>query len=218
MSLDADLIDAARTAARKAAEVHRVELGHLSPENWSEKGTADFVTEVDREAERRIIRHLQDRFPTHSFLAEEGTNAREPINTGAPIQWIIDPLDGTTNWLHGYPEYAVSIAALDADGLRAAVVINSATGEEFDAVMAERFGPPRSGISDWRWWAPASPSSTASSCHGICVPSVTFSSTRAASGERGPPLSIFAPSLAGGSMRSGSSGSCRGMWRPECCS
>jgi myo-inositol-1(or 4)-monophosphatase len=146
MSLDVELIDAARTAARKAADVHRVELGHLGPESWSEKGTADFVTEVDREAERRIIRHLQDRFPTHSFLAEEGTNIQEPAsaeqgpatreapNTRAPIRWIIDPLDGTTNWLHGYPEYAVSIAALDADGLRAAVVINSATGEEFDAV------------------------------------------------------------------------------------
>jgi myo-inositol-1(or 4)-monophosphatase len=141
MSLNSDLIDAARIAARDAADVHRVEVGHLGPDDWSEKGTADFVTEVDREAERRIIRHLRDRFPSHAFLAEEGTDteegagAGEPGNTGeAGILWIIDPLDGTTNWLHGYPEYAVSIAAIDAEGLRAAVVINSATGEEFDAV------------------------------------------------------------------------------------
>ena len=154
MSLDSDLIDAARTAARNAADVHRVEVGHLGPDDWSEKGTADFVTEVDREAERRIIRHLRDRFPSHAFLAEEGTDTEEDTDTeepgqsqdgsveaavvppggGSPILWIIDPLDGTTNWLHGYPEYAVSIAAVDAEGLRAAVVINSATGEEFDAV------------------------------------------------------------------------------------
>jgi myo-inositol-1(or 4)-monophosphatase len=61
------------------------------------------------------------------------------------IRWIIDPLDGTTNWLHGYPEYAVSIAALDEDGLRAGVVVNAATGEEFVAVRgagARRNGDP----------------------------------------------------------------------------
>ncbi len=141
MTLDEQLIEAALSAGREAAAIHRAEQGRLAPARWSEKGTSDFVTEVDREAERLIVERLRSRFPHHEFLAEEGTEEEEgeprpePAPKGAtPIRWIIDPLDGTTNWLHGYPEYAVSIAALDAEGLRAAVVINSATGEEFDAV------------------------------------------------------------------------------------
>ncbi len=143
MTLDQQLIDAALTAGREAAALHRAEEGRLAPARWSEKGTADFVTEVDREAERLIVGQLRRRFPHHEFLAEEGTEheeswpetSPEPTPPGAtPIRWIIDPLDGTTNWLHGYPEYAVSIAALDTEGLRAGVVVNSATGEEFDAV------------------------------------------------------------------------------------
>ncbi len=143
MTLDQQLIDAALTAGREAAALHRAEEGRLAPARWSEKGTADFVTEVDREAERLIVGQLRRRFPHHEFLAEEGTEheeswpetSPEPTPPGAtPIRWIIDPLDGTTNWLHGYPEYAVSIAALDTEGLRAGVVVNSATGEQFDAV------------------------------------------------------------------------------------
>lgn len=149
---DATLMEAAVRAAQAAAELHRQEAGKLAPAQWSEKGTADFVTEVDREAERRIIQTLQDCFPTHSFLAEEGTRgerASTPASgsesTPAPIHWIVDPLDGTTNWLHGYPEYAVSLAALDAQGLRAALVLNSATGERFDALRgsgSRRDGEP----------------------------------------------------------------------------
>ncbi len=144
MTLDEQLIDAALTAGREAAALHRAEEGRLAPARWSEKGTADFVTEVDREAERLIVGQLRRRFPHHEFLAEEGTEDEETTDQqgadgaeradATPIRWIIDPLDGTTNWLHGYPEYAVSIAALDPEGLRAAVVVNSATGEEFDAV------------------------------------------------------------------------------------
>jgi myo-inositol-1(or 4)-monophosphatase len=167
MSLDAQLVDAALTAARDAASLHRSEAGRPDTSEWSEKGTADFVTEVDREAERRIIGQLKTRFPEHAFLAEEGTStwADEPHRpeshaAGAgghepAIRWIIDPLDGTTNWLHEYPEYAVSIAAFDQDGLRVGVVLNSATGEEFDAIRgrgARRNGESiqTSGVGDLR--------------------------------------------------------------------
>jgi myo-inositol-1(or 4)-monophosphatase len=87
---------------------------------------------VDVESERVIVSTLLDRFPDHRILAEEGSE-NEPAVGEEPIRWIIDPLDGTTNWLHGYPEYAVSIAAEDAEGLRVAVVLNSATGELFEA-------------------------------------------------------------------------------------
>lgn len=153
---DRELLESAREAAGAGAEVHRA-LADFRQSEWGEKGRADFVTEVDLEAERRIIRVLRERFPDHQLLAEEGTDGEDLPAAGsavrraggatssaetaqaagegsrAPIRWIIDPLDGTTNWLHGYPEYAVSVAAEDDVGLRVAVVLNSATGELFEA-------------------------------------------------------------------------------------
>lgn len=159
---DEALLEAATLAARKAAEVHRSAVGGGSSAAWAEKGTSDFVTEVDLEAERRIVETLRGRYPDHRFLAEEGTVAFEPrseedpAGRGESVHWIIDPLDGTTNWLHGYPEYAVSIAALDRQGLRVAVVLNSATGETFDAVRgsgSRRNGEPirTSSVGDIRF-------------------------------------------------------------------
>lgn len=139
---DAALLDIALGAARQAAALHREAAGTLDPTQWSEKGTSDFVTEVDHEAERRIVERILGRFPTHRVLAEEGTRAAAHAGE---ILWIIDPLDGTTNWLHGYPEYAVSIAAVDAEGLRLGVVLHSATGEEYVAIRgagATRDGEP----------------------------------------------------------------------------
>jgi len=106
--------------------------GKVDPSRWTVKGRSDFVTEVDVESERLIVSTLLESFPDHRVLAEEGTE-NELEGERPPIRWIIDPLDGTTNWLHGYPEYAVSIAAEDSEGLRAAVVLNSATGELFEA-------------------------------------------------------------------------------------
>ncbi len=129
---DVSLLETARRAAARAASVQSDARGQVDSSQWTEKGRSDFVTEVDVESERVIVSTLLDRFPDHRVLAEEGT-----VNLTGPdrpsIRWIIDPLDGTTNWLHGYPEYAVSIAAEDAAGLRAAVVLNSATGELFEA-------------------------------------------------------------------------------------
>ena len=131
------LLDVARRAADSAAEAHLEGRGRIDPSAWNEKGRSDFVTEIDVEAERRIVDIIRSEFPEHTFLAEEGTGATSEDPDGAigstGIRWIIDPLDGTTNWLHGYPEYAVSIAAEDEQGLLAALVLNSATGERFEA-------------------------------------------------------------------------------------
>ncbi len=126
---DRSLLKTARTAAARAVEVHG-----SSPTDgeWNEKGRADFVTEVDLEAERCIVETIEAAFPDHAIMAEEGSLAEGSLEN--TIGWLIDPLDGTTNWLHGYPEYAVSIAALDMVGLRVAVVVNSVTGERFEAV------------------------------------------------------------------------------------
>jgi len=156
---DRELLEAAREAADRAGRVHRARAGGAGSLTWEEKGTSDFVTEVDREAERTIVETLLGRFPDHEILAEEeatepgspkdgptpaeaGDSAGPPSGAGKPggssaapeIRWVIDPLDGTTNWLHGYPEYAVSIAAVDSAGLRLGVVLNSATAERFEAI------------------------------------------------------------------------------------
>jgi myo-inositol-1(or 4)-monophosphatase len=146
--VDESLLEAAREAAEAAAAVHREARGGVDPSRWSEKGRSDFVTEVDVESERRIVAAIGRRFPHHAILAEEGSGGEsgdpEPGAT-PPVRWIIDPLDGTTNWLHGYPEYAVSLAAADGAGPRVALVLNSATGERFEAVRgggARRDGEP----------------------------------------------------------------------------
>jgi myo-inositol-1(or 4)-monophosphatase len=145
------MLEVATRAARAAAEIHRTGAGKLDPSEWDVKGRSDFVTDVDREAERRIVEIIREAYPDHAIEAEEGTGAAEdrgggaPESTRAPVRWIIDPLDGTTNWLHGYPEYAVSIAAADGAGLAAGVVLNSAVDECFEAVRgggARRDGRP----------------------------------------------------------------------------
>jgi myo-inositol-1(or 4)-monophosphatase len=134
------LVATAVMAAREAAAVHRQHLGQVRVDDWSEKGIADYVTHVDREAEARITARISAAFPEHRILAEEEESDRQRA-TGAAMRgpeaddwtWIIDPLDGTTNYLHGYPMYAVSIAVARGRTLEAAVVVNSATGEEWTA-------------------------------------------------------------------------------------
>jgi myo-inositol-1(or 4)-monophosphatase len=72
------------------------------------KGPKDFVSEVDRKAEAAIVETLLEAYPDHAILAEEGT--AKGANADAENVWIVDPLDGTTNFLHGFPQYCVSIA------------------------------------------------------------------------------------------------------------
>ncbi|MBI4489239.1 MAG: inositol monophosphatase [Deltaproteobacteria bacterium] len=92
--------------------------GELIRENWLRtkqihyKSTIDLVTTVDREAEARIIQVLQKHFPHHSILAEEQTAI---VGTQSDYHWIIDPLDGTTNFAHAYPHFSISIA-LEREG------------------------------------------------------------------------------------------------------
>jgi myo-inositol-1(or 4)-monophosphatase len=126
------LLDVARAAARDAAAVHRAHLGQVALEQWSEKGIYDFVTHVDREAEERIVARIRDAFPGHAILAEEGTGAGGDTGLDGEWLWVIDPLDGTTNFLHSYPAYAVSIAVLRRGVPQAGVVIG-AGGEEWSA-------------------------------------------------------------------------------------
>ena len=101
-----ELQDAAIMAAKAAGDVIRKGLVTYSRHDITRKSSTDFVTSVDREAESVILAILKDRFPDIPVLAEESGSS----GTSYPYRWIIDPLDGTTNFIHGYPWVAVSIA------------------------------------------------------------------------------------------------------------
>lgn len=117
--VDHDLLTACLDAAHAAAGYIRARVADVPGIEWEAKSRADFVSDVDMGAERLIARHLLGAFPGAAVLGEELSPALRP---GRGITFIVDPLDGTTNFLHGYPHYAVSIAAV-ADGTLAAGTI-----------------------------------------------------------------------------------------------
>lgn len=127
-------MDAYRIFLDVAVEAARIAGGYQRYRSASQveidmKGDKNLVTEVDRESERLIVGHLLNRFPGHAILAEEGEYPR----TGSPFRWIIDPLDGTTNYAHGFPWFCVSIG-LEAEGeLVAGVIYNPMYEELFTA-------------------------------------------------------------------------------------
>ena len=93
------------------------------------KGEIDFVTEYDRRSEEVVCGVISGHFPDHRILAEEGTSR----SSGSAYRWIIDPLDGTTNYAHGYPAFAVSIALERAGELLVGLVDAPALGERWHA-------------------------------------------------------------------------------------
>ncbi|MEW5746383.1 MAG: inositol monophosphatase family protein [Nitrospirota bacterium] len=99
-------LETAIQAARRAGEVILRNLGRVSKDDIGQKQASDFVTSVDKESERLIIGTIKERFPDHHILAEESTH--EAASGG--YRWIVDPLDGTTNFIHQFPVFAVSIA------------------------------------------------------------------------------------------------------------
>ena len=101
-----DFLRTAVKAAEHAGKIILDNLGKISRGEIGAKQTSDFVTHVDRESEQVIIKTIKESFPAHSFLAEESV---KELNTDG-YRWIIDPLDGTTNFIHGYPVFSVSIA------------------------------------------------------------------------------------------------------------
>ncbi len=123
-------------AARRASQIiNRAsqDVGHLKV---AVKQQNDFVTEVDRAAENAIINILREAYPDYGILAEEssplGSVATETTEN-SEYQWIIDPLDGTTNFIHGFPQYAVSIALAYRGQLQQALVYDVIRNEMFTA-------------------------------------------------------------------------------------
>jgi myo-inositol-1(or 4)-monophosphatase len=115
-----DLVIIATTAARAAGAFIRAAERPRDPRAWTAKGRADFATEVDRASERIITRILTDAAPGSTVVGEELNP--EVVTDG--LVWIVDPLDGTTNFLHGFPAYAVSIAAAVDGILEVGVVLH----------------------------------------------------------------------------------------------
>jgi myo-inositol-1(or 4)-monophosphatase len=124
------MINIALRAARKAGENIVRASDDLDRLDIVAKGVNDFVSEVDITAEKEIIYHLQKAYPDHAILGEEtGLTGSED----AEYRWVIDPLDGTTNYLRGIPHYAVSIACLKNGVVEHAVVVDPVRREEFTA-------------------------------------------------------------------------------------
>jgi myo-inositol-1(or 4)-monophosphatase len=122
------LLNIAVGAARRAGEVIVRSLDRVGALVVSEKGRNDFVSEVDRAAEQAVIAAVRKAYPSHGFLAEESG-----AQAGDDYTWVIDPLDGTTNFLHGFPQFAVSIACRHRGRAEVAVVLDPMRGELFTA-------------------------------------------------------------------------------------
>ncbi|HYL47433.1 MAG TPA: inositol monophosphatase family protein [Candidatus Limnocylindrales bacterium] len=123
-------LEVAIDAAREAGALLATDFGR--PKNISYKGEVDLVTESDRRAEALIVDRLRSHFPSHAIVAEEGSAA-----PGERFCWHIDPLDGTTNFAHGYPCFAVSIGLLEAGDPLVGAVFNPISGELFTAARGE---------------------------------------------------------------------------------
>ena len=123
------LLITALEAAEAAATVQRRWIGRVGIAQASEKALRDFFSDADVEAQQAAVDVIRSRHPDHAVLAEEGEAARAPVGAG-PL-WVIDPIDGTTNFLHEHPMYAVSVAVLEGEEPASGVVIAPATGERW---------------------------------------------------------------------------------------
>jgi myo-inositol-1(or 4)-monophosphatase len=124
------MVNIALRAARKAGEQIVRASDDLDRIEVVTKGRNDFVSEVDRAAEREIRYHLKKAYPDHAILGEEGGLEGDE---NADYRWVIDPLDGTTNFLRGIPHYGISIACLHKGKVEHAVIIDPVRREEFTA-------------------------------------------------------------------------------------
>jgi myo-inositol-1(or 4)-monophosphatase len=206
--------------------IHRRDAGRISLEGATEKGRADYVSQTDLDAQEAALEVIAERHPDHAILAEEGPGSVEEQLAswdGRPL-WIVDPLDGTANFLHDHPLYCASVAvAIEGRPVAGAVV---------------------SGSSDERWWAAegegafkngdsirvSERSRLRDALVGTGFPFKNVELLpeylaqldrvlRAASGlvEADPPLSTCATSRRGHSTPSGRKSSCHGISRRASC-
>jgi myo-inositol-1(or 4)-monophosphatase len=114
-----ELLVIAKRVASVAAAVHRLAMKQDGFQISAKSSPSDLVTEVDREAERKMVEVIRALRPDDSIVGEEGTN----FKGGSGVSWIIDPLDGTTNFIHGYPAHAAAVG-IEMDGRRKIGVVH----------------------------------------------------------------------------------------------
>jgi myo-inositol-1(or 4)-monophosphatase len=132
--MPADFLEAALAIAREAGQILREEF--TRPVNIRYKGDeVDLVTQADKRSESAIVARLTSLFPDHAIAAEEGTG--HETASGSGYRWHVDPLDGTTNFAHGYPCFCVSIALAKNNLLEAAVVYHPVHEEIFAAARGQ---------------------------------------------------------------------------------
>jgi myo-inositol-1(or 4)-monophosphatase len=125
------LLNIAVRAARRAGEVIVRGMNRVHRLDIRQKGQNDFVSEIDTQAEMEIIETVRKSYPDHAFLAEE--SGAHGGSAESEFVWIIDPLDGTTNFLHGFPQFAVSIGVQRRGRMEHAVVYDPLRQELFTA-------------------------------------------------------------------------------------
>lgn len=125
-------LNTAFKAARKAGQMMIRAAGNLDAVKVDSKAFNDFVSDVDRSSEMILVETLKEAYPHHKITCEEGGSHGK---AAAEYEWIIDPLDGTTNFLHGHPQYAISMALLHKGVLQEALVY---APERNDVYMASR--------------------------------------------------------------------------------
>ena len=123
-------LNTAVEAARKAGDIAQINFARINQSDIKTKAYNEFVTFVDEEAEKAIVEIIHSRYPDHSILGEEqGLKGDE-----SDYLWIIDPIDGTTNYIHSFPVYCVSIALKIKGRLEVAVIYDPSRQELFSAI------------------------------------------------------------------------------------
>jgi myo-inositol-1(or 4)-monophosphatase len=126
------MLTMALRAARAASDIIMRYFERIETIQINAKGINDFVTEVDQAAEHAIIKSLRKTYPDHTYIGEESGRV-DGVGEDALYEWIIDPLDGTTNFVHGIPHFAISIACVHKGRIEHAVVFDPVRREEFTA-------------------------------------------------------------------------------------
>ena len=122
------MLNIAVRAARTAGDLIQRSAENVDRLTVNQKGQHDYASEVDFQAEREIIRIIRNAYPSHAILAEESGEHK-----GNDYVWVIDPLDGTTNFLHGFPQYSVSIALKRKGKIELGVIYDPGRDELFTA-------------------------------------------------------------------------------------
>lgn len=123
-------LNTAISAAHRAGDMILRAMNRQDTIEVASKAAHDFVTNIDMQSEQMLVESLHEAYPEHNFLTEEQGEIK---HSDQDIVWIIDPIDGTTNFIHGYPQFCISIACLENGKLTHALIYNPVTQDLFTA-------------------------------------------------------------------------------------